>query len=330
VNPPQDNLVTEVHGEFAPRQPIGTLAKTKARVVLGTLGKASRQLVQTVWEWLGCLVYVCQGRLPLTIGYREYRDRCLRAIIRNDEMLQVFRADQELPEGFGARLDERLVEYPWVISRLGRFADRSRFLDAGSTFNYEAILEHPAVKGHKWTILTLSPETNCFWDLGVSYLYDDLRCLPFKDEWFDAITCVSTIEHVGMDNVLVTLEKSHRENLPQDYLRAVREMSRIIRPGGSLFLTVPFGRYEHHGWLQQFDSGMLSALISEFRPREVNKTFFRYTERGWKLAEEEECRDLSFSNAIRNKHSAGKERVRRFDSDFAVAARGVACIELQK
>jgi hypothetical protein len=39
---------------------------------------------------------------------------------------------------------------------------------------------------------------------------------------------------------------------------------------------------------------------------------------------------LSFSHAIRNKHSIGKERVRGLDSDFAVAARGVACIELQK
>jgi SAM-dependent methyltransferase len=254
----------------------------------------------------------------------------VRGIIGNDEMLQVFRVGQELPEGFGARLDERVVEYPWALSRLGRFAEKSRFLDAGSTFNHEAILEHPAVRTHKWSILTLSPETKCFWDLGVSYLYEDLRCVPFKDEWFDAVVSISVIEHVGMDNVFFGVEKAYRENRPQDYLRAVREMRRIIRPGGSLFLTVPFGRYEDHGWLQQFDSGMLSALISEFRPQNVNKTFFRYTERGWKLAEEEECKDLSFSNAIRNKHSVRKERIRRFGSDFAVAARGVACIELQK
>ncbi len=330
MTPPQSDSLLTVRSEVDPGQRFGTLARTEAKRKLDASGKALKRLVQASWQWLGCFVYLCRGRLPLTIGYGEYRDRCVREIIRNDEMLQVFRAGQELPEGFGARLDERVVEYPWVLSRLARYGEKSRFLDAGSTLNHEAILQHPAVKAHKWSILTLSPETKCFWDLGVSYLYEDLRSVPFKDEWFDAVTCISVIEHVGMDNVVFAAEKAYRENRPQDYLGAVREMRRIIRPGGSLFLTVPFGRYEHHGWLQQFDSGMLAALILEFRPQEVNKTFFRYTERGWKLAGEEECRDLSFSNAIRNKHSTGKERVRRFDWDFAVAARGVACIELQK
>jgi SAM-dependent methyltransferase len=330
VTPPQTDLLSEVRSEVDPSQRFATFSIQEAEDNRGTLGKTLKRLIQASWESLGCFVYVCQGRLPLSKGYRQYRDRYVRRIIKNDEMMQVFRTGQELPDGFGARLDERVVEYPWVLSRLGRYGEKSLFLDAGSTFNHEAILEHPAVRTHKWSILTLSPETNCFWDLGVSYLYEDLRCVPFKDEWFDAVTCISVIEHVGMDNVSYAMEKAYRENRPQDYLRAVREMRRIIRPGGSLFLTVPFGRYEHHGWLQQFDSGMLSALISEFRPQKVNTTFFRYAERGWKLAGEEECRDLSFSHAIRNKHSIGKERVRGLDSDFAVAARGVACIELKK
>jgi SAM-dependent methyltransferase len=330
VTLPQNSAVSEVRIEFTPRRRISSLARTEAKAKLETLGKALKRLAQASWEWVGCFVYLCRGRLPLTAGYSEYRDRYVRRIIGKGEILQVFGAGQELPEGFGARLDERVVEYPWLLSRLGRYGEKSRVLDAGSTLNHESILQHPAVKAHKLSILTLSPETKCFWDLGVSYIYDDLRSLPFKDEWFDAITCVSVIEHVGMDNVFFAVEKAYRENRPQDYLRAVQEMRRILRPGGSLFLTVPFGRYEHHGWFQQFDSGMLSALISEFGPRKVGKTFFRYTDRGWRLAGEAECSDLSFSDAIRNKHFMDKGRARRFDFDYAVAARGVACLELQK
>ena len=232
--------------------------------------------------------------------------------------------------GFGARLDERIVEYPWVLARLGRYGDKLCALDAGSTLNYEEILQHPVVKKHKWSIVTLAPEKDSFWDQGISYLYEDLRSLPCKDEWFDVITCISTIEHVGMDNVLVTMEKNHRENRPQDFRKAVREMRRVLKPGGSLFLTVPFGRYEHLGWLQQFDSSMLEALISEFRPQKIEKMFFRYTAEGWMVAEEEECRDLSFSDVIRNKHALRKDRVPGFPADYAVAARAVACIELRK
>ena len=326
----QDDWLSELPGETVPHRAFLTRARAAVNANLRRLGKARKRLVRGCLEQVGCFAYLCRGRLPVTVGYREYRDRYLRKIIGNAQVLKAFDAGQELPANFGARLDERVVEYPWVLSRLGRYGEKLRALDAGSTLNYETILQHPAVKKHKWSIVTLAPETECFWDEGISYLYEDLRSLPCKDEWFDAITCISTIEHVGMDNVLVTLEKNHRENRPQDFLRAVREMRRVLKPEGTLFLTVPFGRYEHHGWLQQFDSGMLSVLISEFQPQKVVKTFFRYTEQGWKLAREVECADLSFSDVIRNKHAIRKDRVRGFPSDYAVAARAVACIELRK
>jgi SAM-dependent methyltransferase len=330
VTPSQNDSLSEVRSEFGSNERFATLSIPDAVRVRGTFRKTLRRLAQTAWESLGCVVYIVQGRLPLSKGYREYRERYVRKSIGNNDILQIFGSNRMLPDGYGARLDERVVEYPWALSRLSRYTDKSRFLDAGSTFNHETILLHPAVKGHKWSILTLSPETKCFWDLGISYLFEDLRAVPFQDDWFDAVACISVIEHVGMDNVFFATEKAYRENHPQDYLRAVSEMRRIIRPGGSLFLSVPFGRYENHGWLQQFNSDMLSTLISEFQPRNVYKTFFCYTERGWKLAEETECRDLSFSDAIRNKHSVGKNRVRVAEPDFAVAARAVACIELQK
>lgn len=326
----QDNWVSEPPGETVPHQAFLTRARAAVNANLRGLGKAGKRLVRGCLEPAGCFIYLCRGRLPLAVGYREYRTRYVRELLANNDILNVFNTGQELPANFGARLDERVVEYPWVLSRLRRYRGKIRALDAGSTLNYAMILKHAAVKRHKWSIVTFAPETDCFWDEGISYLYEDLRSLPCRDEWFDAITCVSTIEHVGMDNVLVTLEKSHRENRPQDFLRAIQEMRRVLKTGGALFLTVPFGRYEHHGWLQQFDSSMLAALISEFQPQKAEKTFFRYTEQGWKLAGEEECGDLSFSDVTRNKHAVRKERVPGFPSDCAVAARAVACIELRK
>ena len=52
------------------------------------------------------------------------------------------------------------------------------------------------------TIVTLAPEPVAFTSLGVSYLYGDLRQLPFRDDWFDEVACLSTLEHVGMDNAV--------------------------------------------------------------------------------------------------------------------------------
>ncbi len=293
------------------------------------MGTAQKGFFRILGRWLGIFVYLCQGRLPWAFGYGAYRNSYIARLIEDEEFMQTFQGSTELPEKFGMRLDERVVEYPWVVSKIKRHKERCRFLDAGSTLNHEMILRHPAIRRHDWTLLTLAPESNCFWDRGVSYIFDDIRSMPFRDGLFDAVFCISVIEHVGMDNVFYTTEKAYRENRPLDYLSAVAEIRRVLKPGGCLYLTVPFGRYEDQGWFQQFDASMLSTLISHFDPRMVNKTFFRYADRGWKLATEDQCRDLSFFNMDAGKSSQMPER-KGYDADFAAAARGVACVELQK
>jgi len=35
----------------------------------------------------------------------------------------------------------------------------------------------------------------------------------------------------------------------------------VLKPGGSLFLTVPFGIYRHFGTFQQFDRKLLSRVV---------------------------------------------------------------------
>jgi len=50
---------------------------------------------------------------PWTKGYAEYKLREIDRALRSGE----FRADN-LPAGYGFRLDERIVEYPWLFSRL--------------------------------------------------------------------------------------------------------------------------------------------------------------------------------------------------------------------
>lgn len=36
---------------------------------------------------------------------------------------------------------------------------------------------------------------------------------------------------------------------PNDYLDVVCKFKRLLKLGGKLFITVPYGRYENHGWL---------------------------------------------------------------------------------
>ncbi len=53
-------------------------------------------------------------------------------------------------------------------------------------------------------------------------IYGDARCLPFADQSFDAVLCFQVLEHV---------------NRPE---AVIREIGRILKPGGQAFISVPF------------------------------------------------------------------------------------------
>src|SRR4030088_2822748 len=57
-------------------------------------------------------------------------------------------------KGFGYKLDERLVEYPWLFSRLPD--GPGALLDAGSVLNHDFILSHSRLQSKNITIMTLA------------------------------------------------------------------------------------------------------------------------------------------------------------------------------
>jgi len=269
-----------------------------------------------------------KGRVPFARSYALCRNFYIERTIREEDNLRLFQEELQFPNEYGIGFDERVIEYPWVLSKLSKYNEKCQFLDAGSTLNHEFIMRQPLVERQKWTILTLAPEAECFCKLGVSYIYDDLRAMPFKDQCFDAVFSISVIEHVGMDNTQYTRDPGYNPNRPKDYIRAINEMKRVLRPDGWLFLTVPFGQYEDHGWLQQFDSAMLQDLVCQFQPKREERTFFRYTSHGWQRCAEEDCKYLTYRDSLKSKSSL----INRKESEVVppVSATGLACVALQK
>lgn len=251
---------------------------------------------------------------PWTKGYVEYKEHEIARVLREKSF-----SAGEMPAGYGFRLDERIIEYPWLFSRLS--ADSGRLLDAGSILNFEFLLEQPVLQNKKIHICTLAPEPRCFWRKGVSYDYEDLRCLPYQTDLFDWIACVSTIEHVGMDNTLYTNTAAKGESKPKDYLLALAELKRVLKPGGFLYLTAPFGKAADHGWFQVFDHEMIEGLIENFQPSDMKQDYFLYRQEGWRRCEPSEAAMATIFNIHASKG---------YDPDFAAAARAVFCLELKK
>lgn len=89
--------------------------------------------------------------------------------------------------------------------------------------------------------------------------------LPFKSELFDTIICQSTLEHIDMDNSIYGYDLERRDTMQEksySFLKGISELLRILKPEGMLCLTFPYGKFENHGFFQQFDSEMVSE--SEF------------------------------------------------------------------
>jgi len=308
-----------------------SLADRKMTGILGTAVNFKNSLRDIAFEQirrrrLG--VYLNSDRRPWTTGYWEFREESLEAAVQDADLLQRFRDGSDLPEGYGYRLDARIIEIPWILSRIGD--SPGRLLDAGSALNHEFVLTSPALQQQKVTIITLTPEEKAFWQLGVSYVFGDLRQLDFRDELFDIIACISTIEHVGMDNSLYAADADiARRGDPTEFLSALSELRRVLRPGGTLFVTFPFGRYENHGWFQQFDASLVDQLVNSFGPRHFQESIFRYEPDGWHRTNRDDCADCEYFDVHESKQFKPQSAIDP-PADYVAGERAVACLELQK
>lgn len=169
--------------------------------------------------------------------------------------------------------------------------------------------------------MTLAPESKNFSVRNVSYVYGDLRSIPFPDDYFDVIGCISTLEHVGMDNTKnYTANSRYKENKTEDYLMAIAELKRVLMAGGNLFLTVPFGKYQNFGSFQQFDKVMIDKLITNFNGKKHEVVFYKYAKSGWQISSAGKCNSVEYTVAEKTKR----------DLLLPVAASAVACIKLTK
>lgn len=274
--------------------------------------------------------YMARGGMPFSTGYGIYHKEFIGSVLTNGSLLGRFRDGGRLPEGYGVGVDERCVEYPWMISQLE--AAPGRLLDAGSTLNHGFLLDLPILHTKVIDILTLAPEAECFWQRGISYLYHDLRDVPIRNGYYDTISCLSTLEHVGCDTSNYTGKDADRQNLPEDYLLAIGELCRVLRPGGSLLISVPFGTYSHLGVQQQFDGLMLAKARAALGMHgEVVERFYLYSADGWNVATESDCAQARYVEWAVGvwAHGTIPDPVPR-EPDRAVAARAVACLRLNK
>jgi SAM-dependent methyltransferase len=98
---------------------------------------------------------------------------------------------------------------------------------------------------------------------------EDLTCLSFPDESFDAVLSFDCLEHMP------------------DFTGAMREMSRVLRPGGRMMWTVPFRRDLQANLIRASlgaDGSVIHHLPAEYHGDPINQEgCLCFTHFGWEM-----------------------------------------------
>lgn len=183
-------------------------------------------------------------------------------------------------------LSERAVEYRFLARNLLPSRSNMRILDVGSERSALTRALGKFGNNKKWEVFGIdiaegiphvSKEEKE--ESRLLLMRMDARFAGFRNEMFDKIICVSTVEHIG-------IQSDHYIVGEYDALgdvKAFSEIFRILKKGGRVVLTVPYADgsiHENHKDHRIYNSCTLSKLISRFRVKK--KEFYIYVEGNWK------------------------------------------------
>jgi hypothetical protein len=216
------------------------------------------------------------------------------AVLADGENGQFFATRKALPPEYGAGVSERVIELPWVLAQ----QPRGKILDAGSSLNHREYLAHFRPLADELHIVTFSYEGTSYMEQDISYLFADLRHLPYRDGYFNTVVSISTLEHVGMDNSAYGVDLPSVADPRAEVDSAVRELARVVARGGLLLLTFPYGAPKDLGRWRQFDRSDVERVISVASASDAQVTVYRSAPRGWDLSDLESSADARYRDEI--------------------------------
>jgi SAM-dependent methyltransferase len=139
---------------------------------------------------------------------------------------QIARAAYRIPR---LSFEARLIEYHFARASIDENDGRKRILDVGCCGSKLPV--ELAKRGHEVFGLDVGtyPDAETF-----TFVQGDIGEMPFDNDSFDVVTAVSTIEHIGLGRYGDPIA-------PEGDTKAVEEITRVLKQGGQLIVTIPCG-----------------------------------------------------------------------------------------
>ena len=148
------------------------------------------------------------------------------------------------------RPTDRYIEYPWVLSRLPEKS--CTILDIGCSGSMFLLL----IKSLRHTVFGCDirpylPKEEIY------FRQEDICQTSFPDNFFDVVTAVSTVEHIGLTG------RYKADSMSSD-ISALNKIYKILKPYGQLLMTVPFGKHSIDKYHRVYDKNDIELLLTGF------------------------------------------------------------------
>lgn len=264
----QDGRLDDLHRSWLCPDATTTWADAAYRLLLGR--PAEPEAVLGVWRSLVVNPGSRRQFLREVIASREFAEACLI-----EEAVSLVAQGRPWRDHLAGHTEttERVVEVPWVLER---YRGERTVVDIGIRHAPDpyvtGLLRLVGGEGVIGLDVVMAPIR------GVHGVAGDLCRLPFADGAVELVTCVSTLEHLGHDNGRYGTTRP--SGTPASGLA---ELSRALRPGGRVLVTVPFGEAADHGWFEQFDLASWAALVRTVPTLEIEESeAFALGPDGWR------------------------------------------------
>lgn len=164
-------------------------------------------------------------------------------------------------------MEDRAIERPFVFQNLPPAGD---VLDVGCTGSDLPVV----LTGLGYRVTALDARPYGIPNPPFLFVQGDARATGLPSESFDIVTAVSTVEHIGLAG-----RYDMEDDDPRGDRHAVEEFRRVLKPGGTLLLTVPYGQAAIlRPWHRVYGADELARLTEGLELRKAQ--FFRPDDRG--------------------------------------------------
>ena len=169
----------------------------------------------------------------------------------------------------------RIIEIPWVLTRIRELDNSLKILQVGDVVLKKALDKHEEV------LVDLDAEETP--KSGLKVHKADIRSVSLPRCYFDVAVSISTIEHIGLQE----LEFTDGDKVAVDII------ARALKPEGLFLFTVPFGKPIARQTFRVYDHARLKFILGD-KFELLKSRFLVWSKLKWRDMSPEEAEKVSF------------------------------------